>query len=130
MENNLSNHNIKIVRLKDGLDVVCNCSFQSSKNNDENDIVEMETPMIFEIRNTNLVMQHWLPLAVMKERTAKIKMEEVLCILEPKDDFAEYYTNTVSRIDETINRKQSDEDDRMLMEALIELEHMNESNIH
>ena len=124
MENNSVNHNIKIVRFKDGLDVVCNYSSV------ENNTIELDTPMMFEVRNTNLVMQHWLPLAVMKERTAKIKMEEVLCILEPKDDFAEYYTNTVSKIDETINRKQSDEENRMLMEALIELENINESSIH
>ena len=76
MENN---HDIKIVRFKDGLDVVCHFTYTS----EDESMMELETPMMFEVRNTNLVMQHWLPLSLMKENTVKIKTEEVLCLIEP-----------------------------------------------
>ena len=86
--------------------------------------------MIFEIRNTNLVMQHWLPLALMKTKSVTIKKEEVLCIFEPSDEFAQYYHDTVSKMNTFVNKKQTEEETRMMMEALYELEHMDESNIH
>ena len=130
MENNytLTNHNIKIVRFKDGLDVVCNYFLFEN----DTDMVELDTPMMFEVRNTNLVMQHWLPLALMKTKSVTIKKEEVLCVIEPSDEFAEYYHDTVSKMNTFVsnNKKQTEEETRMMMEALYELEHIDESNIH
>ena len=94
MENN---HDIKIVRFKDGLDVVCHFNYTS----EDESMMELETPMMFEVRNTNLVMQHWLPLSLMKKNTVKIKTEEVLCLIEPSDEFAEYYHDTVTKMNKS-----------------------------
>ena len=123
MENN---HDIKIVRFKDGLDVVCHFNYTSS----DETMMELETPMMFEVRNTNLVMQHWLPLSLMKANTVKIKTEEVLCLIEPSDEFAEYYHETVTKMNRFVNKKQTEEENHQLMEALSELEHLDESDIH
>ena len=51
---------VQIVRLKDGFDVVTQLQYKQ-------DEVEFTNPMVFEIRNTALVLQHWLPLAVRSE---------------------------------------------------------------
>lgn len=123
MENN---QDIKIVRFKDGLDVVCHFNYTS----EDETMMELQTPMMFEVRNTNLVMQHWLPLALMKEQTVKIKTEEVLCVFEPSDEFAEYYHDTVTKMNKFVNKKQTEEETRIMLEALSELEGMDESNIH
>jgi hypothetical protein len=123
MENN---HDIKIVRFKDGLDVVCHFNYTS----EDETMMELETPMMFEVRNTNLVMQHWLPLSLMKENTVKIKTEEVLCLIEPSDEFAEYYYETVTKMNRFSTKKQTEEETHELMEALAELENMDESDIH
>jgi len=123
MENN---HDIKIVRFKDGLDVVCHFNYTS----EDETMMELETPMMFEVRNTNLVMQHWLPLSLMKENTVKIKTEEVLCLIEPSDEFAEYYYETVTKMKRFSTKKQTEEETHELMEALAELENMDESDIH
>ena len=119
-------NNIKIVRFKDGLDVVCLLNYTS----EDESMMELETPMMFEVRNTNLVMQHWLPLSLMKENTVKIKTEEVLCLIEPSDEFAEYYHETVTKINRFVSKKQTEEENHQLMEALSELEHLDESDIH
>ena len=119
-------NNIKIVRFKDGLDVVCLLNYTS----EDETMMQLETPMMFEVRNTNLVMQHWLPLSLMKEQTVKIKTEEVLCVFEPSDEFAEYYHETVTKMNKFVNKKQTEEETQLMMEALDELEGMDESELH
>jgi len=123
MENN---HDIKIVRFKDGLDVVCHFNYTS----EDETMMQLETPMMFEVRNTNLVMQHWLPLSLMKENTVKIKTEEVLCLIEPSDEFAEYYHETVTKMNKFVGKKQTEDETKMMLEALSELEGMNEADLH
>jgi hypothetical protein len=119
-------NNIKIVRFKDGLDVVCHFNYTS----EDEKMMELETPMMFEVRNTNLVMQHWLPLSLMKANTVKIKTEEVLCLIEPSDEFAEYYHETVTKMNKFLNKKQTEEETQMMLEALDELKDMDESELH
>ena len=123
MENN---HDIKIVRFKDGLDVVCHFNYTS----EDESMMELETPMMFEVRNTNLVMQHWLPLSLMKKNTVKIKTEEVLCLIEPSDEFAEYYHETVTKMNKFVGKKQTEDETQMMLEALDELKDMDESELH
>jgi hypothetical protein len=123
MENN---HDIRIVRFKDGLDVVCHFNYTS----EDETVMELETPMMFEVRNTNLVMQHWLPLSLMKANTVKIKTEEVLCLIEPSDEFAEYYHDTVTKMNKFVSKKQTEDETQMMLEALDELKGMDESELH
>ena len=89
-------NNIQIVRLKDGRDIICNVEFETDG------MISMEEPMLFEVRNANLMIQHWLPIAVTKDNKVTIHEENVLCIYEPNNSFREYYEGIVSKINEVV----------------------------
>jgi MinD-like ATPase involved in chromosome partitioning or flagellar assembly len=112
---------VQIVRFKDGLDVICNIDYK-----DLSDKVELFNPMIFEVRNTNLVMQQWLPLAVIKGNSVMIDNREILCVMDPNDDFAEYYEETVRKTNEVLRKKEEASDDKEkiqeFLQSLIDLE--------
>ena len=74
---------VQILRLKDGSDVICNMESVAPG------IIELQLPMMFQLVNQNLVLQHWLPLAVMKGNSVMISVDEVICIMEPNEDFKE-----------------------------------------
>lgn len=112
---------VQIVRFKDGLDVICNIDYK-----DLSDKVELFNPMIFEVRNTNLVMQQWLPLAVIKGNSVMIDNREILCVMDPNDDFAEYYEETVRKMNEVLRKKDETSDDKEkikeFLQSLVDLE--------
>lgn len=83
---------VKILRLKDGLDIVCNIAEEK-----DNKIV-IENPMLFELRGVNLILQYWLPMAVIKGESVEIGTDSVLCSMDPSDDFSEYYVNSMNRM--------------------------------
>ena len=114
-------NDIKIVRFKDGMDVIC---FFDSLNAEVVDIIE---PMMFELRNTNLVMQQWLPIAMIKENRASVRWEDILCIMEPSDDFKEYFHTTVEKVNAAVNKKKNsstDEEKEYMMEVLSAMDEM------
>jgi len=123
---------VKIVRFKDGLDVISNVSYNYGMDDKHNGEVELTNPMMFEIRNQNLVMEHWLPLSIMKDKMVTIKESEILCTMEPNDDFAEYYTNTVKRLNKVLKEtKDKDKEEfQDMLEALAELEDNKGIKIH
>ena len=89
-------NNIQIVRLKDGRDIICNVEFETDG------MISMEEPMLFEVRNANLMIQHWLPVAITKVNKVTIHEENVLCIFEPNNTFREYYEGLVSNINTVV----------------------------
>jgi len=112
---------VKIVRFKDGMDVIC---FFDNLNAEVVDIIE---PMMFEIRNMNLVMQQWLPIAMIKENRASVKWEDILCVMEPSDDFKEYFHTTVEKVNESIQKKKNastEEEKEYMMEVLSAMDEM------
>ena len=113
---------VQIVRLKDGSDVICSMEKYP-------DVVELDYPMMFSLVNQNLVLQHWLPLGVMKGTSVKIPREEIVCTMEPNESFQEYYTNAVKRISNVIENNDPEEMEDM-MEAIDELEHHKGISIH
>ena len=116
---------IRIVRLKDGSDVISDVYVY--KEESEN-IVELNYPMMFSVVNQNLVMQHWLPIAVMKGCSVKISREEVICFMEPNENFEEYYTLAVSKVSSIKDKSEEEMDE--LMEAFDELENTKGIPIH
>jgi hypothetical protein len=123
----MENKEIRIVRFKDGVDVIC---FYDRINNEE---VELTSPMMFEIRNTNLQMVHWLPLTIMKTNSVVIEKNSILCTFEPADDFTEYYitvTDKLSSIDKDKFKQKDQEEVKEIMEALTELETIKGIPIH
>jgi hypothetical protein len=112
---------VKIVRFKDGLDVIC---FFDNLNAEVVDIIE---PMMFEVRNMNLVMQQWLPIAMIKENRASVKWEDILCVMEPSEDFKEYFHTTVEKVNDTLDKKKNastDEEKEYMLEVLSAMDEM------
>ena len=112
---------VKIVRFKDGMDVIC---FFDNLNAEVVDIIE---PMMFEVRNMNLVMQQWLPIAMIKENRASVKWEDILCVMEPSDDFKEYFHTTVEKVNDSIQKKKNastEEEKEYMLEVLSAMDEM------
>jgi hypothetical protein len=121
---------VQILRFKDGLDVICKAFVHDTESLLYGKI-EIESPMIFEIRNQNLVLQHWLPLAVMKSNKALVDRNDVLCTLEPNDDFKEYYINTVKNLKKELREMKKERESGVdVMEAIAELATNKNINIH
>lgn len=112
---------VQIVRFKDGIDVICGVNHLEGE-------IEITNPMMFEIRSANLVLQQWLPLAIMKGNSVTINDHAILCTMEPNDAFAEYYVETVRKMDNILKKEKSMDTSRDLEEAeellksLIEME--------
>jgi hypothetical protein len=122
-------NNIRIVRFKDSLDVVC---YLKEKEDYTYDISD---PMMFEIRNSNLLMQHWLPVGMLKNSTVNIKIEDTLCIMEPDSEFATYYANTIEKLRDMNKSKPKDKDSEKeymldILDALDELDSSKNIKLH
>lgn len=115
-------NNIKIVRFKDCTDVICKIV------HDSKGVVVMEDPMWFEVRNAQLAINQWLPIAITKNNSVTIKDADILCIFEPNQEFEEYYMDLVGNINKALKTKLVDKEDR-IEEAKALLEALNEMNI-
>ena len=112
--------NIKIVRFKDAIDVICTCVFD--KKDYAYDLYE---PMMFDItQRGQLVLQHWLPLGVMKQRHVRIKEEDILCTFDPNEEFTEYYSNMVLKMNSVMdsNLEDKNSETEQVIQAMEELE--------
>ena len=116
--------NIKIVRLKNGEDIVG----QITNVDDSYDVIEpMTVDVEYRGKEPGLVMRHWLPIQLVKHNEITIKQADVLCVLEPSDDFVEYYMNTVEKIHDLLKARNlvdelDDDEVNNIMDALEELE--------
>ncbi len=116
--------NIKIVRLQTGEDIIGNIT--------ELDLgcLNVSEPMSVEIdyrkNSPGLIMHHWLPVQLIKKNEIQISNKDVLCLLEPNDEFTEYYLSTVEKIKELLDAKNlvdslDDEEIDNIMEAFEEM---------
>ena len=116
--------NIKIVRLKNGEDIVG----QIVSLKDSYDVIEpMTVDVEYRNKEAGLVMRHWLPVQLIKHNEINIKTNDVLCLLDPSEDFAEYYVNTVEKIHDLLKAKNlvdelDDDEVNDIMDALDELQ--------
>jgi len=95
--------NIKIVRLRNGEDIVGQVML---KDNGSYDVIEpMTVDVEYRGREAGLVMRHWLPVQLVKKNEIVIDDKDILCLMEPADDFIEYYVNTVEKIHELLKAK-------------------------
>ena len=112
---------IKIVRLKNGEDIIGQICDSANGNYD---ITEpMSVSLVQKGHESGLVMSHWLPVQLIKKNEIKINSRDVLTIFEPNDEFAEYYTNTVEKINDLLKAKNlansmTDEEIEDIMDAL------------
>ena len=117
---------IKIVRLQNGEDIIGNVTdiYDTGKY-----IVEepMSVSINYRGKEAGLEMHHWLPVQLINRNEITLENKDVLCILEPNDEFCEYYMNTVEKIKELLNAKKlvdsmSDEEVEDIMDAFEELD--------
>jgi hypothetical protein len=95
--------NVKIVKLQNGEDLVGTLTSTDIGN------YKLEEPMSFEIdfrnNSSGLIMRHWLPVQLVKKNEIELTPKDILAILEPADDFCEYYWNTVEKIKDLLKAK-------------------------
>lgn len=96
---------IKIVRLKNGEDIIGDVTANGIQYYD------VDEPMAFEVDyrgdHSGLVMRHWLPVQLLKKNHIQLNVHDVLCVLEPDEEFSEYYVNTVEKIKRLLEAKNS-----------------------
>jgi hypothetical protein len=94
---------IKILRLNTGEDIIGLCL-----NDMANGSIEIESPMRVIVKRmvpagrTLLLMSPWLPLELVEDDSAVINHADIITIINPNNQFVEYYTNTVTEYKEKI----------------------------
>ena len=119
---------IKIVRLKSGEDIIGNVTANGIQYYD------IDEPMSFEVdyrgNHSGLVMRHWLPVQLLKKNQIQLNAHDVLCVLEPDDEFSEYYLNTVEKVKRLLDAKATVKNmtDEEIQEIVDEFNTMNQGN--
>ena len=114
---------IQILRLKDGSDIICTTNIVNT------DALEIHYPMMFEMINQRLVLEHWLPLAAIKGTSVSIRLTEIVCVMEPNDEFAEYYETAVNKLNSVVEPMEEDQFNDII-NAMEELESSKGTSIH
>lgn len=122
---------IKIVRLKDGFDIITTIDMIRGE-------YLVKHPMVVDLHyrkgaaKPELVMTNWLPVQILCENEAAITTDMVVCIMEPNATLKEYYENLVSRSAEYLTSESMEEPDEVeeLAEAMLELETTKGISIH
>ena len=98
---NLSETNIKIVRLQSGEDIIADCMAT-----DDDEVISLKQPMHIIFKRiasgrSVMMMMPWLPIELIKENVANVYGADILTMIDPKDDLIEYYHNSVNDEDMT-----------------------------
>ncbi len=113
-------NSIKMIRLKGGEDIICFTETDKTK-------VKVKYPLNVYINfntktmNQELIMNFWLPINIVEENTAVLPMNEILLILDVKEEFKEYYLNFLDDYD--CNEKSEDKDEFKLMLENLDAKH-------
>jgi len=94
---------IRILRLTSGEDIIGNASEQYVGQYKVSE--PMSVGIDFRGREAGLVMNHWLPVQLIKENEITIEPKDILCVMEPNDELREYYLNTVQKIKDLLSAK-------------------------
>ena len=94
---------IKILRLVTGEDVICSL-FKISI--DSYAVINPMTVFVrYKGKTSSLVMQHWLPIELVKKNEILISPRDVITIYDPIDDVAEYYENMVENLNKMMHAR-------------------------
>lgn len=129
---------VKLIRLHSGEDIIAGIT-----QNTESNLVMLDNPMHLIFKRTSqgtvMLMMPWLPIELIKDNIATIVSEDILTVVDPKDDLIEYYGNMInhaqmkairdSKVSENLKEAFDEEDDeeayeneeRMSKEDLFEL---------
>lgn len=116
---------IKIFRLSSGEDII-------AETERKNDTFKVTNPIVFILRNDNKTgsqvvnMTFWLPVSLMEKNQTIIDSKDIIAMMDPSADFAEYYLGAVENINssrtvfKSTDDKEvlSDDDKMMLLEMM------------
>ncbi len=100
---------IKIFRLSCGDDIIAAVKKKENK-------YKLINPIIFMLRSDNKTgnqvvnMSFWLPVSLMDKNETVIDVKDILAVVDPSADFAEYYLGAVETINSSIMSFKSDDD--------------------
>ena len=121
---------VKILRLQDGLDIICEHKNVSGINFIKNPMVVF---LDYESEEPDLVMQHWIPNELVKNNETTISDIDILCAFEPTDALEEYYTlnmevfNKMEQKRNYANEHKDDMDQTSIDEIMDEFDSTNKS---
>ena len=100
---------INLLRLKSGEDIIC---YMEHYGHDEivvRDAMVVYTKMDFKSGKQTILLEHWLPIQIIKENETIIKNSEIIAIMTPTNAFVDYYTNASSLVKQARMEAESDE---------------------
>jgi hypothetical protein len=113
---------VNILRLKSGEDIIC---YMEHYGHDEivvRDAMVVFTKTDFKSGKQIIMLEHWLPIQLIKENETIIKQSEVVATMTPNSDFFEYYMNAVSVVKESLSSEgdelSSSDDDELTPEDM------------
>jgi hypothetical protein len=121
---------IKILKLVTGEDIICKFIKISTES------YAIMNPMVIGIKykgnSSNLVMSHWLPVEIIKKNEVLMSPRDILAIVQPIDDVAEYYDTMVESLNKMMKAKFTPSEFRDLdeMEDIREALKQSEKSIH
>jgi hypothetical protein len=94
---------IKILKLVTGEDIICKFIKISTES------YAVMNPMVIAIKykgnSSNLVMAHWLPVEIIKKNEMLMHPRDILAIVDPIDDVAEYYDTMIENLNKMMKAK-------------------------
>ena len=107
---------VKIIRLKTGEDIIAYIEQVDKMNFIVREPMVVLTKQDFKNGKHIIMMDHWLPVPLIRHNEAFITESEIVTMLEPTSDFSEYYENAVSTMKQVLqfNTSSSDEEEKSL----------------
>ena len=97
----MDNSNVRIIRLKNGEDILCNLLI-----NEDKVLINLLEPMLISteihFNEEHLVLTSWLPVSLIKENRSVIPITEVMCVMHPNDELIEYYNEMVIKMNSSL----------------------------
>jgi hypothetical protein len=120
----MDNSNVRIIRLKNGEDILCNLLI-----NEDKVLINFLEPMLLStevhFNEEHLVLTSWLPVSLIKENRSVVPITEVLCVLHPTDELVEYYNEMIKKMNSSLIVKDMDdlteEETMQMMEVMDEI---------
>ena len=100
----LKMNEIKIIRLNSGEDIIAEFSCDKRKKT-----VQLNNPMHIVFKRTPsgsiMMIFPWLPIELLKDNNALIKMSDILTVVDPKEDLIVHYHKLIKQAEETLLRQ-------------------------
>ena len=118
---------VKLIRLQSGEDIIAGLIEDSESN-----MVMLDNPMHLIFKRTSqgtvMFMMPWLPIELIKDNIATIVNEDILTIVDPKEDLIEYYGNVINQAQMKAIRdnKMSENLKQAMQDDLDEIEELSE----